>query len=241
MNQNDFYTYSPEVGGPEKLGSLGGYLQKVFLWMLAGLGVTFGVAFGLYSMPQLLVGMVVRMPYLHIVLAIVQLLIAWNLGRHIQEMSKGMATGLFLTYSLMNGLTFSTLLLVYQATTVIFAFLSAAVYFGVMAVYGAVTQKDLSSWGRLLGGGLIAMLIMSVLGLFLRFGVFELLVCGGGILLFLCLTAYDTQRIKSFYSAAQHDPEMAHKAAIMGALELYLDFINIFLYILRMLGRSRDN
>ena len=241
MDQNDFFTYETQSGGPEIAGTIGDYLKKVFLWMLAGLGVTFGVAFGLYSAPGLLVSMLVRMPYLHLVLAVVQVIMVWRLSGHIQQMSKEAATGLFLGYSLLNGLTFSSLLFVYQQASVIFAFLSAAVYFGVMAAYGALTHKDLSSWGRMLGGGLIAMLIVSVLGLFLNFGAFELLVCGGGILLFLCLTAYDTQRIKGFYYASQNDPEMTHKAAILGALELYLDFINIFLYILRLIGRSRDN
>ena len=89
--------------------------------------------------------------------------------------------------------------------------------------------------------GLIAMLIISVLGMFIGFGMFEIVVCGLGILLFLAITAYDTQRIKAYYTEFAGDPEMAHKASIYGALNLYLDFINLFLYIIRLLGKRSNN
>lgn len=93
----------------------------------------------------------------------------------------------------------------------------------------------------MLGAGLVAMLIISVLGLFIGFGMFEIVVCGLGILLFLAITAYDTQKIKAYYYEFSGDAEMAHKASIFGALNLYLDFINLFLYIIRLLGKRRND
>ena len=132
------------------------------------------------------------------------------------------------------------------ADRVVLAFLVGAVYFGVMAVYGATTNRSLVGWGPKLMGGLIAMIICSLVGslfsLFgFSFGIGDLLLCAVGLFLFMGLTAYDTQMLKHHYAYFGGDAAMLHKASIIGALNLYLDFINIFLYVVRLLGRRRDS
>ena len=128
-----------------------------------------------------------------------------------------------------------------------FAFLIGAVYFGVMAVYGLRTENSLVGWGPRLLGGLAALLVVGAVGSLLgvlfgvRFGLMEVLLCAVSLLLFMGLTAYDTQMLKYYYVSFGNDEAMLHKAGILGALQLYLDFINIFLQIVRLLARSRNN
>ena len=140
-------------------------------------------------------------------------------------------------YAVLNGLNLSAIFLVYDYGSLILAFLVGAVYFGVMAVYGNVTNRDLTGWGPKLMGGLIALIVCSLVGgLFaafgMSFGVMDLVLCAVGLLIFMGLTAYDTQMLKYYYSYFGGDAAMLHKASIIGALNLYLDFINIFLYCL---------
>ena len=120
------------------------------------------------------------------------------------------------------------------------AFGATALYFGIMAGYGYLTKKDLSGWAKPLFFGLIAMLIVSVIGMLAGLGGLDILLCCAGIILFACYTAYDTQKIKAAYFAYAGNEELAKKASIYAALELYLDFINLFLYILRLFARRRN-
>ena len=219
------------------------YLAKTFLWMVAGLGVTFVTAsmFSRALAQPAFFRVVAGIPGFHLLLAVAEMVIVWNLSGKLGSMSTGTATGMFFLYAVINGLTFASILFVYDMSTVLFAFLSAGVYFGVMAAYGYLARKDLTSWGRMISCGLIAMLIVNLLGMFFGFGAFERLISTVGIVLFLCITAYDTQRIKRYYNFWASDPGMLHKASVYGALQLYLDFINIFLYILRMAASRRDD
>ena len=148
--------------------------------------------------------------------------------------------------TVLNGLNLSSIFRVYDFGSLIFAFLVGAVYFGVMAVYGNVTNRDLTGWGPKLMGGLVALIVCSLVGglfsLFgFGFGIMDLVLCAVGLLIFMGLTAYDTQMLKYYYSYFGGDAAMLHKSSIIGALNLYLDFINIFLYILRMLGRRSND
>ena len=209
-------------------GTLTQYMTKTFGWMFAGLLVTFGTGIG--TVWATLIG---------------ELVLVFVLSARITKIQPGTATAFFFLYAVLNGLNLATIFLVYDLGTLILAFLVGAVYFGVMAVYGAVTRRDLTGWGPKLLGGLVAMLVCSLVGgllsLFgLRFGFMDLVLCAVGLLLFMGLTAYDTQMLKHHYAYFGGDAAMLHKASIIGALNLYLDFINIFLYILRILGR-RDN
>ena len=128
--------------------------------------------------------------------------------------------------------------------TVVMAFLATAVYFGLMAVYGTTTHKDLTGWGPRLMMALVAMIITGFVGMLFGFGFGgSVLYCGIGLVVFMLLTAYDTQKLSQMYSYYAGDSELAEKASIYGALTLYLDFINIFLYVVRLLGlnsRRRD-
>ena len=143
----------------------------------------------------------------------------------------------------LTGINLSVYFVVYNLSTLILAFLVGALYFGIMAVYGMSTQKDLTGWGPKLMGGLLALLIVSVFGMLFvgNFGIFDIVLCGIGLLVFMGFTAYDTQKLRSMYSYYGGDAAMLHKSSIIGALQLYLDYINIFLYVLRLLGRNRNN
>lgn len=211
------------------------YMAKTFAWMFLGLLITFVTALltavtGLY-VPLYSNGIIFALTILEVVLVVI-------FSARIQRMSFGGAASLLAGYSFINGLVFSCYFLVFNLGTLVFAFLAAALYFGVMAVYGYVTQKDLSSWGPRLFGGLVALLLVSVVMLFMGGGMMELIYCAVGLIIFMAYTAYDTQKIKAMYYATGGQGEMASKLSLMGALELYLDFINIFLFILRLLART---
>lgn len=246
---NSFYQNEPATSPfaeGARYETLERYVAKTFLWMFLGLLTTFAVAFGL-AMNSLsdpagsIVYGLFSVPYMTLILQVAELGVVFYLSARISRMAAGTATALFFVYAVLNGIVFSSYFIVYDLMSLIFCFAAAAVYFGVMAAFGYLTKKDLSGWGRMLGAGLIAMLIISVLGLFIGFGMFEIVVCGLGILLFLAITAYDTQKIKAYYYEFSGDEEMAHKASIFGALNLYLDFINLFLYIIRLLGKRRND
>lgn len=223
-------------------GTLSQYMTKTFGWMFAGLLVTF--ATGIATVVSGLIVPLVTSGLLFATL-IGELVLVFVLSGRITKIQPSTATALFFLYAVLNGMNLSTLFLVYDLASLILAFLVGAVYFGVMAVYGAVTQKDLTGWGPKLFGGLVAMVVCSLVGslfsLFgMRFAMLDLILCAVGLLIFMGLTAYDTQMLKHHYTYFGGDAAMLHKASIIGALNLYLDFINIFLYILRMIGRRSD-
>lgn len=236
QNYNDIsYAESP-------FGTLSQYMTKTFGWMFAGLLVTFAVGIGTVTsgLVYLLAG-----TGLIFLTAIAELVMVFVLSARITKIQPGTATGLFFGYAVLNGINLSTIFLVYDVGSLVLAFLVGAVYFGVMAVYGATTRRDLTGWGPSLFAGLVAMLVCSLVGslfsLFgMRFGLMDLVLCAIGLLIFMGLTAYDTQMLKHHYAYFGGDAAMLHKASIIGALNLYLDFINIFLYILRMVGRRND-
>lgn len=222
----------------ESQGSVGQYLARTFAWMFLGLLITFVTAVltavtGLF-VPLFTTGIIFVLTILEVILVVV-------FSARLQRLSFGGAAALLAGYSFINGLVFSCYFLVYNVGTLVFAFLAAALYFGVMAVYGYVTQKDLSAWGPRLFGGLVALLLISIIMLFMGGTVMEIFYCAAGLVLFMAYTAYDTQKIKAMYYATGGQGELASKLSLMGALQLYLDFINIFLFILRLFARtSRD-
>lgn len=236
QNYNDIsYAESP-------FGTLNQYMTKTFGWMFAGLLVTFAT-----GIATVVSGLIVPLVTTGLIYAAIigELVLVFVLSGRITKIQPSTATGLFFLYAVLNGMNLSTIFLVYDLGSLVLAFLVGAVYFGVMAVYGAATQKDLTGWGPKLLGGLIAMLVCSLVGNFfslfgMSFGVLDLVLCAVGLLIFMGLTAYDTQMLKHHYAYFGGDAAMLHKASIIGALNLYLDFINIFLYILRMVGRRND-
>lgn len=239
MNRN----YSTISYAESPFGTLSEFMSKSFGWMFAGLLVTFAVGIG-----AVMTGLIYPLisSGLFILTSIAELVLVFTLSARVQKLQPSTATGIFFGYAVLNGLNLSAIFLVYDYGSLILAFLVGAVYFGVMAVYGNVTNRDLTGWGPKLMGGLIALIVCSLVGgLFaafgMSFGVMDLVLCAVGLLIFMGLTAYDTQMLKYDYSYFGGDAAMLHKASIIGALNLYLDFINIFLYILRMLGRRSND
>ena len=217
------------------------YMNRTYRWMAVGLLITFAAAFVTAATPLLYV-----VNSLYLVFTIAELVLVFVLSARVQTLQPSTATGIFFAYAVLNGLNLSSIFLVYDFGSLILAFLVGAVYFGVMAVYGNVTNRDLTGWGPKLMGGLVALIVCSLVGglfsLFgFGFGIMDLVLCAVGLLIFMGLTAYDTQMLKYYYSYFGGDAAMLHKSSIIGALNLYLDFINIFLYILRMLGRRSND
>lgn len=239
MNRN----YSNISYAESPFGTLSEFMSKSFGWMFAGLLVTFGVGIG--AVASGLIFPIINSG-LFIFTSIAELVMVFVLSARVQKLQPSTATALFFGYAVLNGINLSSIFLVYDYGTLILAFLVGAVYFGVMAVYGNVTDRDLTGWGPKLMGGLVALIVCTLMGSLLsmfglNFGIADLLLCAVGLLIFMGLTAYDTQMLKYYYSYFGGDAAMLHKASIIGALNLYLDFINIFLYIVRMLGRRNND
>ncbi len=213
------------------------YTAKTFGWMFLGLLVTFAVAMTGYMTG--LVWYVFAIPYAVFALAIAELLVVLFLSARITKMSVGMARGLFLFYAVLNGVVFSAYFLIYEMPSLVFVFGATALFFGIMALVGYVTKADLSNLRNFLVGAAVFLMVFWILSMFLNLQRFEMIACTIGIFIFLVFTAYDTQKIKAFHQAYGYDPQMAKKASIFSALQLYLDFINLFIYLLRVLGRKK--
>ena len=220
--------------------TLGQYTAKTFLWMMLGLLVTFGVAVGCWVSGATIYSLL-YVPAVHIIALIAPIVLSVVFARRIEKMSVGAAIGIFVAYAAILGFTMSIYLLLYDLTALILCFLLTSVYFGALAAYGFFTKRDLSGLRTILISGALFLLVFWVLSLFIP-GVmmFERIICMIGIAVFLGFTAYDTQKIRAFYNYYSAFPDMLAKASIFSALQLYLDFINLFLYLLRFLG-SRKN
>ncbi len=159
------------------------------------------------------------------------------LSSRLQKMRTGTAVAMFFLYAVVSGITLSTIFFACTLGTIMFAFLTASAMFGAMAIYGSVTNSSMASMGSILFMGLIGIIIASVVNIFLASSMLDMMICYIGVALFLGLTAYDTQKIKAMV-AQSNSVEDTRKIAVFGALNLYLDMINIFLYILRIFGRK---
>lgn len=216
------------------------FLAKVFNWMAIGLGLTAVVAF-LVANSATAQNLIFGNKILFYGLIFGELGMVIYLSARIQHISAAKATILFLLYSALNGATLSAILLLYTATSVASAFVVAAGMFGAMAIYGTVTKKDLSGMGSFMFMGLIGMIIASVVNIFMGSAMISWVVSAIGVVVFTGLTAYDVQKISAYGSSgimAQGEAAIK-KGAIMGALSLYLDFINLFLSLLRLMGNRR--
>ena len=156
-------------------------------------------------------------------------------------MAVGTAMAIFVAFSVLFGLTMSIYLVLFEVASLVFVFLATSVYFGALAAYGYLTKRDLSSYRTILFSGLIFLLAFAVLSWFIPWlSAFDQIICLVGIAVFLGYTAYDTQKIRDFYYYYAGYPDMLEKASIFSALQLYLDFLNLFLYLLRFLGKRRN-
>ncbi|MDQ0359835.1 Bax inhibitor-1/YccA family protein [Breznakia pachnodae] len=219
--------------------SLQSHMTKTFLWMFAGLAVTFGVAAYINSNNQLMYD-IYSSSYLWIVMMVAQFGVVIALAARITKMKPMTARILFFAYAALTGVTFSVLGLTYELGTIGLAFAMAALYFGSLAVIGFTTKRDLSKIGTIAIAALFAMIVYSfitmIFGLSMNIFVYSII----GLVVFAGLTAWDVQKMKKLYYAYEGDEQMLNNLSIYSAFELYLDFINIFLYILRILGNNRD-
>lgn len=235
MNQQ----FNDEVFGKSSNLTVGKYTAKTFGWMCIGLLITFCSALIIALSPQMAI-VLLTTPGISIGLGIAQIAVVLFLSVRINKMSVGTATSLFLGYSFLTGITFSGLFYAYGFGKVIGVFLLTAIYFGALAAFGYFTDVDLSSMGRILSFGVIFLIISGLILLFVDIPFLDTVMCLAGIAIFLGLTAYDTQKIRQQYSMYSSNPELLAKASIFSALSLYLDFINLFIYLLRFMGNRND-
>ena len=214
-------------------------MRRVYLWMALGLLVTTGAALATVLTP--LGNLVFSSIYVFYGLTFGELILVMVLSARIDKLHPAAAGALFFVYAALNGITLSAIFLIYQLGSIGMAFFTAACLFGAMSLIGYSTKKDLSNWQGFLLMGLVGLIIASVLNLFFASSGLDWMISIIGVLLFLGLTIYDTQQIRqmTIQSMQLGDEAVAMKMGVLGALRLYLDFINMFLYLLRLFGRRR--
>ncbi len=213
-------------------------MRKVYVWMAMALAITAITAYGVASSPAL-TSLIFGNKLIFFGLIIAELVLVFWVSARIEKLSLTKATLMFIVYSVLNGATLATIFFAYSPEIITKTFFVTAGTFGAMAVYGYFTKSDLSSWGKLLIMAVIGLIIAGVVNIFLRSSLMDLVVSVVGVLIFVGLTAYDSQKIKRMLMMQADMGETAQKVALMGALSLYLDFINLFLYLLRLFGRER--
>ncbi len=214
------------------------FVARVYNWMGIGLGVTAAVAIVTANSPALL-KLIFGNPILLIGLLVGQIAMAIAVGSAARRANPALATGLFLAYAATLGLTLSAILLVYTAASIGATFVVTAGMFGAMSLYGWTTKKDLTSMGSFLLMALIGLILASLVNFFLASNALGYLISFAGVAIFVGLTAYDTQKIKMIGAQVDADSAQGKGLAIQGALALYLDFVNLFLFLLRLFGRRR--
>ena len=215
------------------------FITKVYGWMSIGLALTGTVAYFVASSPILL-QMIFGNRLVFWGLVIGELLMVGYLAAAVTRMSAATATLVYMLYAVLNGVTLSGIFIMYTGASIVGTFLITGGTFAAMSAYGYFTKQDLTRAGNLLFMALIGLVIASVVNIFFRNPIMYWIITYAGILIFVGLAAYDTQKIKQMNIIGNEGTEEDHKEAIMGALTLYLDFINLFLYLLRLFGRSND-
>jgi FtsH-binding integral membrane protein len=221
---------------------VGDYVRSVYNWMGIGLALTGFVAYYV-STSESLLRLVFGNPLLLMVLIVAELGLVFSIAGMVNRMSAGTATALFVIYSGLNGVTLSSIFLVYVQASIVSTFFVCAATFIACSIYGWTTKKDLTSLGGFMMMGLFGIIIASVVNLFfIKSGAMSMVISYIGVLVFVGLTAYDTQKIKhmALTQPADLDGAVIRKGAIVGALSLYLDFINLFLMLLSVFGQRKD-
>ncbi|UCF94873.1 MAG: Bax inhibitor-1/YccA family protein [Desulfobacterales bacterium] len=213
------------------------FVRSVYNWMAVGLGLTGLVAFYVANSPSIR-NLIFGNQLLFFGLIIAELALVFTISARIQKIQAATATGLFLLYSGLNGATLSFIFLVYARSTITSTFFVCAATFVACSIYGWTTKRDLTSLGGFFMMGLIGIIIASLVNMFIRSSAVSMIISYIGVLVFIGLTAYDTQHLKTMALSqpAGLEAGVIRKGAILGALKLYLDFINLFLMLLRILG-----
>lgn len=217
------------------------FIRSVYNWMTIGLALTGVVAFWVAGSETLL-SFIFGNQLVFWGLLIAELALVFTLSARVHKMEASTATGLFLLYSALNGATLSAVLLAYTMTSVAATFFICAGTFAACSVYGMATKRDLTGMGQFMFMGLIGIVIASVVNMFIQSSGMDLIISYLGVFIFVGLTAYDTQKLRhmALSQPAGLDADVIRKGSILGALTLYLDFINMFLFMLRIFGSSRD-
>ncbi len=221
------------------LSKAGAFMQQVYSWMFVGLLFTAFIAYIVASSHTLL--SIVINPIAMIVLALGMIGLAFYLPSRMGNLSATQASGFFILFAGLNGALLSPILLVYTASSIFMTFIVTACMFGALALYGMVTKRDLTAMGSFLFMGLVGILIASLVNIFFQSSAMQFVINVLGVIIFAGLTAYDNQKIKEMGESAPMDDSLAiRRGSILGALTLYLDFLNLFLFMLRFMGVNRD-
>jgi FtsH-binding integral membrane protein len=224
----------------EEKAGINSLLLKVYVWMVLGLGITSVVSLGIeFGLPGLRWYMISN-PLIFYVLLFLELAIVWGLSAAINKLPAILSIFIFMGYAALNGVTLSLIFLVYNIGSIFLTFVVCAGMFAGTSLLGYITKMDLSKMGAILMMALIGLILASIANIFLNASTLEWIICLAGVVIFVGLTAWDTQKIKKWSMGIESGSEEGGRASIMGALMLYLDFINLFLFLLRLLGRSRD-
>lgn len=214
-------------------------MRKVYLWMTLALMITGITAAGVANSPNIL-ALIYSSQVVMWGIIIAEFGLVIYISARLEKLSLSTATTLFALYSILNGVMLSSIFLLYSTAIISKVFFITAGTFGVTALYGYATKKDLSSLGNILFMALIGLVIATIVNVFMKSAMFDLILSYIGVIIFVGLTAWDSQKIKHMMMVQQDADESAQKLALIGALSLYLDFINLFLYLLRTFGRSND-
>ncbi len=209
-------------------------MRKVFLWMFLGLLITFGTGYFVATNENMIYN--IASTGMWIALSIIELVLVIVLSARITKMNPTTAKFIFAIYSFVTGLTFSSIFIVYQLSSIIYVFLITAIIFGLLSLFGYTTKLDLTKLSTYLLVGLIGILICSLINIFVGNSTLDIIISIFSVIVFLGFTAYDVQKIKRLSNYYENEDSVA----IIGALELYLDFINIFLDLIRIFGNNRD-
>lgn len=232
INRNGYLQDYPTVGGID----LQSVMRQVYTWMVLGMLITAAVAFFTVNTP--LIGLAVN-PVILIVAVIAEFSLVIGINFGFRRLSAGVAALLFFAYAALNGFTLSIVMSAFSLGSVVGSFVATAALFGAMTIIGYTTHVDLSNMGTFLMMGVIGLVIAMVVNMFISSGPLDLIISIAGVLIFTALTAYDTQRIGRMAEQMNMEGDSAAKFGILGALELYLDFINMFLFILQLTDRRR--
>ena len=211
------------------------FLNSVYAWMGVGLAVTAVVSVLVSQSPSL----VLKVYHSWLLLLIVEIALVMVISRAVNKLSTAAATGLFVLYAAVNGLVLGVIFLVYAKAAIASAFIVTAGAFGAMSLYGFFTQRDLTMIGRVLIMALFGIIIASVVSFFWHSSALQVIINYAGVLVFAGLTAYDTQKLRIIGEQTQDNPALASRLSIVGSLVLYLDFINLFLFILELMNENR--
>lgn len=237
-DQNNNSLYKQATTGTQDTG-LAQFFTQTYSWMTLGLAITGFLSVLVSSSPALAMTLITT-PFLFFGLIIAEFIMVIAFTRSAARGASFQAlAAMFIAYAALNGVTLSVVFMAYTAASIAQCFFVTAASFGALSVYGYVTKRDLSGVGRFLFMGLIGLIVASIVGMFWQSSALHMMISVGGVLIFAGLTAYDTQALKVMYYQSQNDNAALKRLSLQGALKLYLDFINLMLYLLRLMGRRK--